>query len=126
MDQDVKQVFLLQDEEVGEAIGFDISRPPVPSIFGRLQQTKQNKFPNSTCGFESPRCENWNFQSETLLLHIACLIQMKSYLISPNTQPAFSVTNTMLLSGPPTTCTAPPLMMYISLPMSPCMGMGGG
>ena len=26
----------------------------------------------------------------------------------------------MLLSGPPTTCTAPLLMMYISLPMSPC------
>ena len=42
------------------------------------------------------------------------------YLISPNTQPAFSVTNTMLLSGPPTTCTAPLLMMYISFPMSPC------
>lgn len=42
------------------------------------------------------------------------------YLISPNTHPAFSVTNTMLLSGPPTTCTAPLLMMYISLPMSPC------
>lgn len=58
--------------------------------------------------------------SETFKLIKFSVSSDKFYLISPNTEPAFSVTNTILLSGPPTTCTAPLLMMYISLPMSPC------
>ncbi len=40
MHQNVKQVLLLQDKEVSEAVGFDVSCPPVSSIFGRLQQTE--------------------------------------------------------------------------------------
>ncbi len=43
-----------------------------------------------------------------------------SDLISPNTEPALMVTNTVCRSGPPTTWTSPCLMMYISLPISPC------
>lgn len=40
-------------------------------------------------------------------------------LISPNTDPAFSVTSTAFPSGPPRTCTCPAWMMYISRPISP-------
>ena len=47
------------------------------------------------------------------------LISPHSDLISPNTDPAFSVTSTDFPSGPPKTCTCPAWMMYISRPISP-------
>lgn len=47
-------------------------------------------------------------------------------LISPNTDPAFSVTSTVLPSGPPSTCTCPAWIMYISRPISPCNRDGCG
>lgn len=43
-----------------------------------------------------------------------------AHLISPNTEPAFRVTSTVVPSGPPSTCTCPAWMMYISRPISPC------
>ena len=48
MDQNVKQVFLLQDKQVSKAVGFDIGCAPVPSIFGRLQQAGTKPANNKT------------------------------------------------------------------------------
>lgn len=48
------------------------------------------------------------------------MIKLFVHLISPKTDPALRVTNTVFPSGPPTTCTSPALMMYISRPTSPC------
>lgn len=47
------------------------------------------------------------------------MIKVLIHLISPKTDPARRVTNTVFPSGPPTTCTSPAFMMYISRPTSP-------
>lgn len=64
-------------------------------------------------------CENTVTLFENLFFTFTLNCAPRLYLISPKTDPALRVTNTVFPSGPPTTCTSPAFMIYISRPTSP-------
>lgn len=149
MHQDFIQVLLVQNEEVGEAVGHHVGRAPIPASdrqqagvreegvrpFGAaalltLQSSSPALCPPHAGESVSPasvgRCRGGIHRApsdpqgpEDEAHPGAHPPPAPSDLISPNTDPALSVTSTDFPSGPPKTCTCPAWMMYISRPISP-------